>query len=116
LFSIGLDPMSPIDDSKTIGLRYTNAFLKWRTSLRDAQALARIATRLERLEDGHWGDARSVGGGVTELRLQFGPDYRLYVARQGDRWVVLLCGGDKSSQKRDIVIAHRLVLELNDAD
>lgn len=106
--------MSPIDDNHPLVLSYTDTFLRWRAALRDGKALSRIATRLERLEDGHWGDAQSVGGGVTELRLHFGPGYRLYVARHGDRLVVLLCGGDKSSQRRDIAVAQRLALEMND--
>lgn len=81
--------MSPIDDNGGLVVRYTDVFLRWRADLRDFRALSRIATRLERLEDGHWGDAQPVGGGV--------------------------CGGDKSSQRRDIAIAQRLVSESNDA-
>ncbi|WP_255353993.1 type II toxin-antitoxin system RelE/ParE family toxin [Brevundimonas sp. Leaf363] len=108
--------MSPIDDNLILELRYTDAFLRWRRSLRDRQAIARITTRLDRLENGLWGDAKSVGGGVTELRLHFGPGYRLYATQRGNRIVILLCGGDKSSQSRDIADAQRMAGELDDGD
>jgi len=78
--------------------------------------MARIATRLDRLESGLWGDAKTVGGGVTELRLHFGPGYRLYATQQGRRIVILLCGGDKSSQGRDIAAAQQMARELDDGD
>ena len=106
--------MSPIDDSR-LSLVYSDAFLEWRRALRDLRALARIAVRLDRLENGHWGDAKSVGDEVIELRLHFGPGYRLYVTQRGRRVVVLLIGGDKSSQSRDIVMAKRLAREIDDA-
>lgn len=106
--------MSPIDDNTPLSLRYTKVFLDWRAGLKDVKALARIAARLERLEEGHWGDAKPIGG-VIELRLHFGPGYRIYVARRGSRLVVLLCGGDKSSQKRDIALAQRMAEEIDDA-
>ena len=106
--------MSPIEDSSPPTLSYTKTFLDWRLRLRDVKALARIGARLERLEEGHWGDAKSIGG-LIELRLHFGPGYRIYVARQGRRLVVLLCGGDKSSQARDIALAQRMAEEIDDA-
>lgn len=108
--------MSPVDDNPALELRYTEAFLRWRSSLRDKRAIARITTRLERLESGLWGDAKAVGGGVTELRLHVGPGYRLYATQRGRRIVILLCGGDKSSQSRDIAMAQQMAKELNDGD
>ncbi len=82
---------------------------------RDLQARARIAVRIDRLADGNPGDAKSVGDGVSELRIDYGPGYRLYFTRKGDRLVILLCGGDKSSQDRDIRQAKAMAKEANDA-
>ncbi|MES2862455.1 MAG: type II toxin-antitoxin system RelE/ParE family toxin [Pseudomonadota bacterium] len=107
--------MSPIDDSQGYELTYSEAFLAWRNSLRDLAALARIGARLQRLEEGHWGDAKSVADDIVELRLHFGPGYRLYVTQRGRKLVILLTGGDKSSQSRDIAKAKRLSQEFDDA-
>lgn len=107
--------MSPIDDNHGLELVYGDDFLTWRSKLRDLRASARIATRLDRLSEGHWGDTKVVGGGVIELRLHFGPGYRIYVTQQGRHIVVLLCGGDKSSQTRDIALAQTLAMEIKDA-
>jgi len=108
--------MSPIDDNVVYDLRYTDVFLRWRSALRDRRGAARITTRLERLQSGLWGDAKSVGGDVMELRLHVGPGYRLYTTRRGARIVILLCGGDKSSQSRDIAAAQQMARELEDGD
>jgi len=108
--------VSPIDDNQSFRLDYTKRFLDWRDGLRDPQARARIAARLLALENGHWGDARPVGGGITELRIHSGPGYRLYLTRRGAVWVLLLCGGDKDSQARDIVAAQAMARELGDDD
>lgn len=108
--------MSPIDDNQPIRLDFTRRFLDWRDGLRDRKAKARIAARLLALESGHWGDAKPVGGGVTELRVHAGPGYRLYLTRRGPAWVLLLCGGDKDSQARDIAMAQAMAKELNDGD
>lgn len=62
----------------------------------------RISARIDRLEAGHWGDVKSVGSGVSELRIHHGPGYRVYLGQRGTAWVVLLCGGDKDGQARDI--------------
>jgi putative addiction module killer protein len=70
--------------------------------------------RIERLAAGNFGDWKSVGGGVLELRVQTGPGYRVYACRRGSQVVLLLCGGDKSSQRRDIALARRMVEELED--
>jgi len=78
-----------------ITIRQTPQFAAWIAALRDIRAKARIAARIDRLALGHFGDAKPVGGGVTELRIDYGPGYRLYIARQGDRYILLLCGGDE---------------------
>jgi len=108
--------VSPIDDNVPLRLDYSRRFLDWRDGLRDTRAKARIAARLLALESGNWGDAKSVGGGVTELRIHVGPGYRLYLTRRGVSWVLLLCGGDKDSQARDIATAQAMARELNDGD
>ena len=77
-------------------------FTDWLNSLRDAPNRRRILRRLVRLESGNFGDCKPVGGGVSELRFFFGPGYRVYFGQDGDTIVVLLCGGDKDSQRRDI--------------
>jgi putative addiction module killer protein len=79
-----------------------NPFRQWLAKLRDIKAVARVQARLERLTVGNFGDARAVGKGVNELRIPYGPGYRVYFARNENKVVVLLCGGDKSSQSSDI--------------
>jgi len=81
-------------------------FSDWLNGIRNKGAQARIRIRLQRLSAGNLGDIRSVGGGVSELRLHFGPGYRVYLAQQGSSWILLLCGGDKSSQQSDIQTAR----------
>jgi putative addiction module killer protein len=78
----------------------------WLESLRDPTASARIAARLQRLTLGLRGDWKSIGAGVFELRIDFGPGYRVYYAQHGNDWIVLLCGGHKRTQTRDIERAH----------
>lgn len=82
-------------------------FDKWLRSLRDAKAEARILVRLARVRLGNFGDVRTVGEGVNELRLDYGPGYRAYFGREGQTVVVLLCGGDKRTQDRDIRLAKQ---------
>ena len=77
-------------------------FQEWMDRMRDKQAKARIGARLRQLEYGNLGDAKPVGEGVVELRIDVGAGYRVYCGRYGPRWIILLCGGDKSSQTRDI--------------
>ena len=90
-------------------LKQTETFRKWRLRLRDEQARATIASRLDRLAYGHSGDVKSVGHHVSELRIHHGPGYRIYFHRRGTTIVILLCGGDKSSQANDIKTAKRLL-------
>lgn len=80
-------------------------FLEWLYALKDKKTRNRILRRLDRVEDGNFGDHKGIGDGVSELRLFFGAGYRVYFAEDGDVLVILLCGGDKSSQDKDIVRA-----------
>lgn len=99
-------------NSHTIEVRQTEVFAKWLAKLRDTEARARILVRIRRLTLGNPGDIKPVGQGVSELRLDYGPGYRIYVAQQNDRLVVLLCGGVKSRQQNDISLAQKLAKEL----
>ena len=91
-------------------------FQKWLESLRDREARSRIRIRLARLEMGSFGDFKAVGEGVQELRMKYGPGYRLYFARDGQRIVVLLCGGDKKSQKQDIIKAKQYWIDFQEKE
>ena len=95
-----------------IGVRQTDIFRDWLAALRDKQAAAIIRRRITRLELGHFGDTKVIGDGVSELRIDFGPGYRLYFTRRGEALVILLCGGDKGSQARDIARAKQMAKEL----
>jgi putative addiction module killer protein len=94
-------------------LKQTETFRKWEQNLRDQRAKAAIAARLFRLANGLAGDVSPVGSGVSELRIHYGPGYRIYFQNRGGQLVVLLCGGDKSSQDRDIRLAKQLAIEWN---
>ena len=89
-------------------IRQTEAFARWLADLRDSRARMRINARIRRLSLGNPGDVRPVGEGVSEMRIDYGPGYRVYFIRQGDALVVLLAGGDKRTQDRDIATAHAL--------
>ena len=91
-----------------IEFKQTETFRKWRTRLRDERARALIASRLDRLAFGNPGDVKPVGQGISELRIDYGPGYRVYFLRRGSEIIVLLCGGDKSTQATDIKTAKRL--------
>ena len=86
----------------------TDEFENWLKKLKDARGKARILRRLDRLAQGNPGDVRPIGKGLSELRLDVGPGYRVYYLQDGERLILLLCGGDKSSQQKDIDKAHEL--------
>ena len=91
-----------------IEIRKTEMFERWVTGLRDRNAVARIKSRVDRLQLGLLGDARPVGEGVSEMRIDYGPGYRVYFVQRGTKVVVLLAGGDKRTQTRDIEKAIEL--------
>jgi putative addiction module killer protein len=94
-----------------IEIRETVTFSSWLRALRDSQARAKIAARVRRLAFGNPGDVRPVGEGVSEMRIHHGPGYRVYYIQRGAVLIILLCGGDKSTQDRDIAAAKRLAKE-----
>lgn len=93
-------------------IRGTDAFASWLDTLRDIGARARVLVRIERIAMGNFGDVKSVGGGVSELRIDYGPGYRLYFTKRNAKLIILLAGGDKSSQNRDTQIAQELARNL----
>jgi putative addiction module killer protein len=93
-------------------LRQTPTFAKWLGGLRDRQARARIQIRLDRLVLGLTGDVKAIGSGASELRVDYGPGYRVYFKQQGRDLVILLAGGDKRTQDRDIRRALAMAREL----
>ena len=95
-----------------IEVRKTDVFAKWLDTLNDIRARARILVRIERLAAGNPGDVKPVGGGVSELRIDYGPGYRVYYKKQGRQLVFLLAGGDKRTQAKDIKTALRLAQNL----
>ncbi|QEH80847.1 type II toxin-antitoxin system RelE/ParE family toxin [Sphingomonas sp. C8-2] len=90
----------------------TPQFAKWIDGLKDRKAQTVIRVRIARVEGGLFGDVKSVGGGVSELRIAYGPGYRVYFTRRGDELVILLVGGDKGSQSRDIETAKKLAAQI----
>jgi putative addiction module killer protein len=95
-------------------IRQTETFSQWLRGLADRRARAKIAARIDRLAHGNPGDAAPVGEGVSELRIHFGPGYRVYFVARGRAVVILLCGGDKSSQAKDIKTAKQLAGDLEE--
>lgn len=93
-------------------IRKTHEFAEWLDGLGDVRARARILVRIERLAAGNPGDVKAVGEGVSELRIDYGPGYRVYYKKLGNKLVILLAGGDKSTQEKDIKIASRLARNL----
>jgi len=94
-----------------IEIKQTETFRKWRVQLKEERVRGLIASRLDRLSFGHAGDVEPVGQGISELRIHYGPGYRIYFHKRGDTIIVLLCGGDKSTQAKDIKAAKRLATE-----
>jgi len=97
-------------------LAETTEFARWLESLRDIRAIAKIADRLKRASNGNFGDHKSVKGGVFEMRIDYGPGYRVYFFQRGKELVILLCGGDKRSQDEDVARAKRLKEEIESRD
>lgn len=97
-----------------IEVRETPIFTRWLAALRDARARLHIVRRIARVAAGNFGDAKSVGGAVSELRIDHGPGYRVYFTRRGDVVVILLCAGDKRTQSRDIKRAVEIADRLKD--
>lgn len=97
-----------------IEVRQTAVFTRWIKGLADRRGRLAIAKRIDRLAFGHLGDTKMVGDGIAELRVHVGPGYRVYFTRRGDTIIVLLCGGDKGSQRRDIARAEALADELGE--
>ena len=91
-----------------IEIKQTETFRKWRMRLKDERAKGLIASRLDRLSFGHAGDVEPVGQGISELRIHYGPGYRIYFEKKGNTIIVLLCAGNKSTQAKDIKTAKCL--------
>jgi len=96
-------------------IRETATFAAWLGKLRDTRARARIARRIDRLALGNPGDVRPIGEGLSELRIDYGPGYRVYFVKRGSSIVILLCCGDKRTQARDIAAAKRLAAEVEES-
>ena len=109
-----IDKSPSVSYKGQVSIVQTEQFRGWLDGLRDRKARLRIDDRLKRLASGNAGDTRSVGDGVRELRFHFGPGYRVYYVWQGDVLVILLNGGGKGSQNRDIALANRLAKEADD--
>lgn len=97
-----------------IEVRKTGAFVQWLDGLRDLQARARVQARIERLATGNPGDVEPVGEGVSELRINYGPGYRVYFKKRGRELIILLAGGNKNTQAKDIKAALRLARDLSE--
>jgi putative addiction module killer protein len=97
-----------------VQVRQTERFVRWLEGLRDLRGPAKVLARIERLIGGNPGDAKPVGAGVSELRINFGPGYRVYYLQKGTTLIILLAGGDKSSQSKDIQTALQLAETLSE--
>jgi putative addiction module killer protein len=95
-------------------LRFTEAFEEWIRNLRDRKGRARIIKRLDAAYLGNLGDVKAVGHGVREMRVHFGPGYRIYFAQREKVLLIILCGGDKSTQARDIAMAQRILKDYDE--
>ena len=97
-----------------IEIRQTDVFRKWFDSLKDRKTKFVIDVRIRRVSLGNFGDAKPVGEGVSELRIDYGAAFRVYFLKQGNVLVILLCGGDKSTQEKDIEMAYKLVQRIKE--
>ena len=95
-----------------IEIRQTEHFIKWFVKLKDKKARAKIAIRIRRVSLGNLGDVKSVGGGISELRIDYGPGYRVYFTQKSNQLIILLAGGDKTTQASDIQKAKKIALEI----
>ena len=95
-----------------VEMRKTSQFVDWLDKLRDIQAKAKVLVRIQRLAEGNPGDVKAVGKGLSEMRINYGPGYRVYFKQQGDELIILLAGGTKGSQQRDIQKAKKLAENL----
>ena len=95
-----------------VEIRKTELFAKWLDNLRDIKAKARVLVRIERLATGNAWDVKPVGEGISEMRIDYGPGYRVYFTKRGSELIILLAGGDKGSQTGDIKVAMRLARDL----
>jgi putative addiction module killer protein len=95
-----------------VEIRESDVFREWKAALRDRMAVAKINTRISRLALGNPGDAKPVGEGVSEMRIDYGPGYRVYYIQRGPVLIILLCGGDKRSQDADIALSKRLAKDI----
>ena len=93
-------------------IQTTEVFDDWLTGLKDRQAVRRVQVRIDRAEDGNFGDCESVGEGVSEMRIHYGPGYRVYFVQRGIEIVILLAGGNKSTQSKDIKTALELARKI----
>ena len=93
-------------------VQQTDTFAKWLSRVKDRSAIAKILVRIESLRQGNTGDSKSLGSGLHELRMHYGPGYRIYYTRKSGLVILLLCGGDKSSQSKDIARARKIMTEL----
>lgn len=100
-----MQPATPVE------IRQTTVYAEWFAALRDLRAKARINARIRRLSLSNPGDIKSLGGGISELRIDYGPGYRIYLVQHGTTLVLLLTGGDKSHQKADILRARELAAD-----
>src|SRR5690625_3923709 len=104
--------MSLMGDNEVMEMKATSAFIDWLDGLKDLHGRARVQVRLRRLGAGNPGQHRNLKGGVTELKVPTGPGYRVYYTERGPALIILLCGGDKSTQKKDIKRAQHMVKQL----
>ena len=95
-----------------VEIKKTDVYARWLDNLRDIRARARVLARVERLAAGNPGDVKSVGEGVSEMRIDYGPGYRVYFTRRGNEIIILLAGGDKSTQDADVKTAQGLARKL----
>lgn len=100
-------------EGQVFQIRETMEFAKWFDALRDRKASAKIADRIRRAGDGNFGDVKHAGAGLSEMRIDYGPGYRVYLSQRGSELVILLCGGDKRTQDRDIKHAKQIKSDLD---